>query len=643
MIEENNTGQKKKFSVVVDEKKNSSFDAFVDWQKEKKVPQPTQTDTRKTSLPYVKWGKTNDYPYFLNTLYAKSPTQTGIINGKVYHITSGGFTIDLNNPNDVNEKQKVDEFIRNGSSEFTREEVIFETVKDAELYNGFYLHGVWNLQKTAPKFLEWIGFDEVRTNKTRTRFFISQDWSKSYQSFEETGFKEIPLINLNERVGEFIVGFIKVGKKTEPSELNVYPLPPYSGCIEALMTEIEHNNFNLYEVLNSYKSGTILTLPNPQVETEDEKDEIADDIKAGSTNRETAGGLTVLFTEGNGNDEPKVLNLSGNDLPDRYINVDKSTKETIIVGHSIPTPAIFGIKTEGQLGAQTEMEAAFEIFKNTYVQARQRWISDCWNWVLKNLYGIQGTFKMNPPKPLFSIATQATPQQQNTFRKQENECFHDEKYAEEFLARDPVLKAFENYGRKRSGFTVVKSFEVPIECSSEWFEQSEKEIFESLKHQKHYFATTLSETEKNVLKLIDEGNDPVSISKGLKISVQDVMNTYNALSSKGLVKKSGELSESGKRYLNANETSVDQYEIRYSYELRPGVKGPEVLPTTRNFCRELVAMDKLYTREDINQISASVDRDVWKYKGGWWRPKGEETAKPFCRHYWKQNLVLKRK
>lgn len=53
-------------------------------------------------------------------------------------------------------------------------------------------------------------------------------------------------------------------------------------------------------------------------------------------------------------------------------------------------------------------------------------------------------------------------------------------------------------------------------------------------------------------------------------------------------------------------------------------------------------MNRTYTRQDIDNISARVDRDVWKYRGGWYTNPETHVTTPYCRHEWVQQIAIKR-
>jgi len=53
-------------------------------------------------------------------------------------------------------------------------------------------------------------------------------------------------------------------------------------------------------------------------------------------------------------------------------------------------------------------------------------------------------------------------------------------------------------------------------------------------------------------------------------------------------------------------------------------------------------LNRTYTRQDIDNISERVDRDVWKYRGGWYTNPETHVTTPYCRHEWVQQIAIKR-
>jgi hypothetical protein len=90
-----------------------------------------------------------------------------------------------------------------------------------------------------------------------------------------------------------------------------------------------------------------------------------------------------------------------------------------------------------------------------------------------------------------------------------------------------------------------------------------------------------------------------------------------------------------------NSTLKTDIFIMYDYDLAPGVPGPLLLDTSREFCREIVKMNKMWTLTDIQNLSFEYGYDVWERRGGFWRHKGTDETTPYCRHIWSQKIVTK--
>ena len=83
--------------------------------------------------------------------------------------------------------------------------------------------------------------------------------------------------------------------------------------------------------------------------------------------------------------------------------------------------------------------------------------------------------------------------------------------------------------------------------------------------------------------------------------------------------------------------------IKYSYEWKDEIplnqRDTSEFPS-RPFCRKLMELKRLYTRSDIELMSARLGYSVWDRKGGTWRkPNGEVS--PECRHQWVEQMVVK--
>ena len=104
--------------------------------------------------------------------------------------------------------------------------------------------------------------------------------------------------------------------------------------------------------------------------------------------------------------------------------------------------------------------------------------------------------------------------------------------------------------------------------------------------------------------------------------------------------KNGELSSLAERLIASAEGEIPTFEIRYTYQVRSDV--PEAKSGSREFCTQLMSLNRAYTREEINTISERVDRDVWVYKGGFYTNPDTQVTTPWCRHLRFQSIVTKK-
>jgi hypothetical protein len=86
------------------------------------------------------------------------------------------------------------------------------------------------------------------------------------------------------------------------------------------------------------------------------------------------------------------------------------------------------------------------------------------------------------------------------------------------------------------------------------------------------------------------------------------------------------------------------YQVAYRYVLGDGVKGPELIPTSRKFCVDMISESKkrVWTLKQIMDEGMKVDRNVWLRRGGFWTREKTNITTPYCRHSWEQVVVRKK-
>lgn len=563
-------------------------------------PEPVEK-VDKTGV--VKWGKDNLYPQFLNALYYDNPVHGGIINQKIKFLTAGGIEIEGD--------QSI---LQNGASAYDLQELTDELFRDLEIGDTFcvlfkksLVTGVW--------YAEPMDYELIRATEIGVFYEYSDDWSKSVQN-EKTNWKKIKSIHYltsedkecllvaHNRPKQKILGDLS-GRKKELT-LGYYPEVNYSGAITSIMAGIEMDFYTYAEVVNGFKGGTFINLSNGIPESETEEKKILDRLKVEGSDRDKQGGMVVAFSDGKDR-AAEVHQLNGNDLDKRYIESGREIVRKIMIAHGVISPALFGVLSETMFGSKEEMEIAYKLFQENYVEVRQRVVEKTLTWAFKKLNGFVGKIKFKPYNPnIFETPkVEPTPGQM------------------QYNSVDEVLEAFTQYGKPKQCVKIL---------TSQSFTGMDDDEFKA-QYLGGKFAS-VTKDQKIILEMINNGESYDAISKALGKGGAYLSNELVKLGKSGML-DGWEVTQQGKQNLDV------ELEVLYSYEKKPSAPDLVAGGESRPFCKAMLDADKLYTRMEIEQISAAVGRDVWNYRGGWYHNPDTGRNTPSCRHEWRQNIALK--
>ncbi len=577
--------------------------------REAKQPQPIEKVDKSGT---VKCGEDNLYQQFLVGLYYDNPVHNGIVNQKIKFITAGGVTT-----------TSVEDF-ENGRSAYDYQELSEMVAKDGEIFDGYAL-----IYKKDISTGEWyanpVDFELIRQTEEGIFFAYSEDWSKSQQS-EKTKFRKIKSIfHVTDEDTECIFYNIQRPKqrKLEKNQRTLgltssyYPAPGYSGAITQIMAGIEMDFYTYSEVVNGYKGGTVISLLNGVPDSEKEENDIIKRIKDEATDRDTQGGITILFADGKDR-APEIKQMSGNDLDKRYIETGKETIRKIMIAHGVISPALFGVLSETMFGSKEEMLLAYTLFKENYVQHRQRFIVKGMNWAFSKLNKRELGMEFVDYIPSILQPEQA-PQETIVDVQMEKEKMQQ---------HDTIAELFATSGTLRSEFVVLDSRGYTS------FEDNESDY--KSQFMKERFELVLTDDDRNILQMIRNGESYDAISKAIGKGGSFLSNRLLKLGQNGYV-DGWEVTEKGVRA----SVVLAELEVMYSYEKRPDAPDLVSGGKSRPFCERMLQLDKLYTREEINTIGKEVKRDVWSYRGGWYHNPDTDKNTPSCRHQWVQTLVVR--
>ena len=571
-------------------------------------------------------GVDDKYPNYLIDLFNRSSVHNALVLGKASYIYGNGFETD-----NITTKS----FIDNANAYETLNEVAKKAMIDEELFGGYYLECIWSNDGSRLASVSHLQYAHVRVSADEKVFYHSPLFAEK-KKVSPTDVNEIPAFDINNKVGKQIL-FIKNYRP----DVRVYSLPDSVSANAAIETNIEIANYHLNNIKNGFSGGFIINFKNGKP-TEEEQDRIYSDIEEQHTGSDAAGRFVLFFNDGP-TDAPDIIPISQNDMDKMFEQLRKDTNEEIFIGHRIVSPALFGIKTEGQLGGTQELLTAFEIFKSTVIREKQLAFEDVFSNLAYLATGVKDELKLNAIPPvqeqipfteIIKVMTRSEIREKAGLPPETVDPDSTQTFSRHRKDKQKDLEDFEvfnKFGR------VVKDEELINSRQIDYIDDMPVV----------YQFDTLTEIEKKVLGITaNKPNIKVNeVAGALGVDVSQAKEILKGLSKKDLlwVNKSESIKTTSKGDSVVDNMDLPEFEIVYKYEKRPDAEGSAILPNgrTRDFCEQMIRANKVFTRDEIDKISKRVGYNVWKFRGGWMtQPDGEHT--PYCRHYWNQYLVKKK-
>jgi hypothetical protein len=698
---------------------NKSTQHFTQWLGiEHKVPVMLENRSGK----YITYGFANEYPYYLLDNYRRSSKHNAIVNGKVNYIMGGGWQAgdDLT----VEQQARFIKFFDGLSSTEDLNDITEKLVLDLELFNGFAVAVTWSKLGTIAK-MEHIPFEKIRVDKEEKMFQVA-DWYNDdmMQLFPKVGdIEKIPAFDPENRLGKQLFYY-----RVYAAGVKHYPLPEYIGGNAWIEADVQVANFHNNNLRNNFWGGYLINFNNG-IPTPEEQGDIERQIKRKFSGTDNAGRFVVTFND-DAAKAPTLEPLTPSDMDKQFEILNKAIQQEIFIAHRVTNPALFGVKTEGQLGGRTELVEAYELFKATYVNDRVRKVERMINY-LGSFNGVEG-MELIPVEPiterlseqaLLQIMTQDELREKAGLQPLEkpadvvgpNPQPDEQPQAVEQLASNDNIKKLS--GREYQNLMrIVRQYmqdKITLEMArtmlSAGFGLSAEEIDTMLGVQSQEFSEPTwgeeddedygwGDEEFKVLEVvaskfgchaddyhvmhskpmrfdtnIDEnirlafaelGEEEVELDKKIEAyrkknrdaSVEEMAKEFGV--SKAKVAKRVAYLITKDRYpisravdkiaeqnlpKNVKEVAEPVLEVRYKYAWATGFSNKDKR-SSREFCKvmlDLAGQGKVYTREDIDGISAIMGYSVWNRRGGWYHtPSG--VNRPQCRHVWEQQLVIRK-
>lgn len=567
---------------------------------------------------YIQYGDRNDYPNYLVDLFNKSAKHNAIIKSKVHYITANGWK----------GSPEAEPFIKKVNRMESLEELTRKVSLDAELFGGYYLEIIWSVTKQLAEIWH-CDYTKVRTNKDNTQFWYKEQWADR---------NEKPMVYAAFNPANPVGKQILYVKEYRPN-MGYYSLPGYFGALNYIESDIEVSKHVLGNAQTGFSASKLITLPNGEPSDEEKRN-----IEKRFTNRFSGsdGKKFILAFVNDTQRKPIVDDLGTSDITkEDFGRVDSLIQTNIFSGHQITTPSIFGIAEAGKLGSRSEMRDGYEIFKNTYVNSKQMHLEGVFNMLFKYRGIEEPELSIIPTEPigfeftenlLKEIAPKEWLLEKAGIDISKYETPQQMQFTDEF-------SVFFEFGEAKDGFNIWKQ-------RRRFNDDSEYQMF-----------AEVNQLQANVLDLMakDKRITPEVLATTLEQSVETINQVIKTLVQNGYVEvkeyaigegydeniiKEHILTAPLADILVKIKPQTKELLIRYSYEWKEGFSDADI-DTSRPFCKYLLKAGKMYSRSEIETISARLGYSVFDRGGGWYtEPDGNHS--PSCRHEWISNIVTRK-
>lgn len=348
---------------------------------------------------WVNYGDDNLYPQYLVDLYKCSATHNALCNSISMMIFGRGVVSD-----DLDAKLKI--------QEWDLEDEVRKACLDLKIQGGFALEIIYSIDRTTISKIRHLPFENIRSGEVNEReecefYYYSRDWSdkrvepESIAAFNPDKATKYPCQVLY--VKPFAVGSF------------YYPKPDYIGSINYIELDKEISKYHINNIKNGLAPSFTIHFKNgtPPVE---ERTRIRMDIEnqlAGATN---AGKFIVTYSD-QPDRKPDFEPFPLSDADKQYQFLSTEVTDKIMVGHRVVSPAMFGVKTAGQLGSTQELEVASQLFNRQVIEPYQRVVNKALRSIF-NACGLTSVVRIGKSEPIRVEASEDAPVDVTELHKQ---------------------------------------------------------------------------------------------------------------------------------------------------------------------------------------------------------------------------------
>ena len=539
---------------------------------------------------YIEYGTEewrNLYPQFLIDLYYNSSTHSAIINATAEMIAGEDLICEEEDYN-LDTFVKLKKFLRHANSKESLHQVIKKVAFDFKLQGAYAIHIVWNRERTEIVELFHVPVERVRAGRPNEMgvvdcYYISADWGNTRTNKPYP----VPAFNVNDRTS----GSQLIYTGAYSPNMDIYHVPDYiAGCNWALVDQ-RVAEFHLSNIENGFSGSYFISFANG-IPTAEERRQIEKSLVEKFTGAKNSGKFILTFSDDKTR-TPEITPISVSDADKQYLALQELLVSNICSSHRITSKTLMGIDTSNGFSSNAdELVNASNFYQNTVIRPFQ----------LNILNTLQTIFSVNQiDLPVSFVQLKPITVQ------------FDSKTIREVMTRDEI--------RQDLGLPALEEDEEVVD----------KDEFSSEKTELQNWIEEFGEDMPDDWELVDEEvvdgeHNDFDFEQILNEEANEKLELASAVKSTPNKRSSQD---------GVNRSFNEFYKVRYVYATDNFLTNKS--GTSRDFCKDMVAAKKIYTKEDLvnvdsNVVNAGFGHDgepynIFLYKGG-----------PQCRHFFLRRI-----
>ena len=602
---------------------------------------------------YIEYGTEewrNLYPQFLIDLYYNSSTHAAIINATAEMISGEDLVVE-DKDTDLDAYVELKKFFRHANGKETLHQVVKKLAFDFKLQGAYAIHIIWNQERTKIVEVYHVPVERVRAGIPNNlgqidTYYISSNWANE----RENPPTEIAAFNTNDRTATSQLLYTGAYSPN----MDCYHTPDYIAANNWALVDQRVAEFHLNNIENGFSGSYFISFANG-VPTQEERFQIEQSLTDKFSGARNSGKFILTFSDDKTR-TPEITPIAVSNASEQYLALQELLVQNILTGHRVTSPMLMGIKSDTGLGSNVdELNAAANFYLNTVVQPLQLHILD----TLQTIFSVN-----NIDLPVSFVQLKPITVE---FTSEDLKAVMTEQEIREELGLKPIADVEVREDLSKVGTMITDGVELPLfetveEAEAEAAKMGCKGHHEHKQDGKTYYMPC--ENHEQITSLKKECNCKLSLEKteldkwieefgedmpeDWELVDEEVVDgEHNDFDFEQVLNKEANEKLELASAVNAtpnkrssqdgvNRSYNEYYKVRYVYATDNFLTNKS--GTSRDFCRDMVSANKIYTKEDlVNANSQVVNKgfgiggtqkyNIFLYKGG-----------PQCRHFFLRRI-----